>query len=179
MILNNINNDFDLIVASALRVALIEDTDLSLTVQKFIVDNIQVLSDKIKEVFIRDIKERENDKIYGNMLNKERWLDLAEILQKNISDNLKNGIKQYKDIEIVNINNGFEIIVEASVKYGLGRKTYITSVIPEFIIENLNVLSDDVKTKIIEDITVQKDYGDNCDKASWMNLLEELEKTIC
>lgn len=46
MKINNNNNDFELIVASALRVALRGEEDLSKIVQEFIIDNMEILSKK-------------------------------------------------------------------------------------------------------------------------------------
>ena len=43
-------------------------------------------------------------------------------------------------MEIKDTKNNFELIVASSLRYGLGRRTYITSVIPEFIIENMDIL---------------------------------------
>ena len=48
-------------------------------------------------------------------------------------------------MEIKDTKNDFELIVASSLIYGLRRRTYITSVIPEFIIENMDILSDKVK----------------------------------
>ena len=181
MKINNNNNDFELIVASALRVALRGEEDLSKIVQEFIIDNMEILSEKMKVIFIRDIKERESDKIYGKMLNRESWLEIIKLLQENIKMcQSRANLETSKNInnEINNKNNNFETIVEAAVRYGLGRRTYITSVIPEFIISNLDILSKDVKFLIISDIKNQKDYGDNCDRRSWMDLLERLENDM-
>ena len=181
MKINNNDNDFELIVASALRVALRGEEDLSKIVQEFIIDNMEILSEKMKVIFIRDIKERESDKIYGKMWNRECWLEIIKLLQENIKMcQSRANMETSKNInnEINNKNNNFEAIVEAAVRYGLGRRTYITSVIPEFIISNLDILSNDVKFLIIRDIKNQKDYGDNCDRRSWMDLLERLENDM-
>lgn len=59
-------------------------------------------------------------------------------------------------MEIKDTKNNFELIVASSLRYGLGRRTYITSVIPEFIIENMDILSDKIKKSMIEDIKDQE-----------------------
>lgn len=59
-------------------------------------------------------------------------------------------------MEIKDTKNNFELIVASSLRYGLGRKTYITSVIPEFIIENMDILSNKIKKSMIEDIKDQE-----------------------
>ena len=59
-------------------------------------------------------------------------------------------------MEIKDTKNNFELIVSSSLRYGLGRRTYITSVIPEFIIENMDILSNKIKKSMIEDIKDQE-----------------------
>lgn len=59
-------------------------------------------------------------------------------------------------MEIKNTKNNFDLIVASALRYGLGRKTYITSVIPEFIIENMDILSNKIKKSMIEDIKDQE-----------------------
>lgn len=59
-------------------------------------------------------------------------------------------------MEIKDTKNNFELIVASSLRYGLGRRTYITSIIPEFIIENMDILSNKIKKSMIEDIKDQE-----------------------
>ena len=59
-------------------------------------------------------------------------------------------------MEIKDTKNNFELIVASSLRYGLGRRTYTTSVIPEFIIENMDILSNKIKKSMIEDIKDQE-----------------------
>lgn len=59
-------------------------------------------------------------------------------------------------MEIKDTKSNFELIVASALRYGLGRKTYITSVIPEFIIENMDILSNKIKKSMIEDIKDQE-----------------------
>lgn len=59
-------------------------------------------------------------------------------------------------MEIKDTKSNFELIVASSLRYGLGRRTYITSVIPEFIIENMDILSNKIKKSMIEDIKDQE-----------------------
>lgn len=59
-------------------------------------------------------------------------------------------------MEIKDTKNNFELIVASSLRSGLGRRTYITSVIPEFIIENMDILSNKIKKSMIEDIKDQE-----------------------
>lgn len=59
-------------------------------------------------------------------------------------------------MEIKDTKNNFDLIVASALRYGLGRRTYITSVIPEFIIENMDILSNKIKKSMIEDIKDQE-----------------------
>ena len=175
--INNIDNDFNLIVACALRVALRENDKFVNVAQNFISTNLDTISNKMKLILIRDIKERETDQLYAPLENKESWHKLIVLLEQSLSITSDNSNPK-EQLDINNINNEFEMIVEASVRYGLGRRTYITSVIPEFIIANLDILSDEIKKIMIDDIMIQEDYGDSCDKNSWMYLLEKLKNSI-
>ena len=66
-----------------------------------------------------------------------------------------------------------EQIYISAVRYGLGRRTYITSVIVDFM--QKEVLTKQCRAIMIKDIEECQDYGDNCDKESWMKLLEYLK----
>lgn len=66
-----------------------------------------------------------------------------------------------------------EQIFVCAVRYGLTRATYITSVISDYLITQ--ELSGHCKSVIIRDIKECEDYGHECDKESWMRLLEHLE----
>lgn len=81
-------------------------------------------------------------------------------------------------MEVKGDNLNFALVVGSALRYGLGRRTYITGVISEFIINNIELIPDDQKAVMIRDIKEQEDYGDYCDKEKWMNLLEALEKSV-
>lgn len=83
-------------------------------------------------------------------------------------------------MEIKDTKNDFELIVASSLRYGLGRRTYITSVIPEFIIENMDILSDKIKKSMIEDIKDQERWRiwRWLRQKNWMDLLAELERSL-
>jgi len=74
-----------------------------------------------------------------------------------------------------------EQIYISAVRYGIGRKTYITSVIANFMMKQ--ELSEKCKFIMIRDIENERDsklsdkpLGDECDKKSWLALLEYLKK---
>jgi len=66
-----------------------------------------------------------------------------------------------------------ETIYICAVRYGLGRQTYITSLISDFIIKQK--LSDKCKSIMIRSIKDCKDLGADCDAKSWNKLLKHLE----
>ena len=70
--------------------------------------------------------------------------------------------------------NDLEQIYICSVRYGLGRQNYITSVVSDYLIRQ--ELSQRCKDIIIRDIEECEDYGHYCDKRSWMKLLTYLKK---
>ena len=65
-----------------------------------------------------------------------------------------------------------------AVRYGLGRQTYITGVISDFMVENIKEMSPKTKSVMIRDIEECDDYGHKCDKESWIKLLKELKNEI-
>jgi hypothetical protein len=70
-----------------------------------------------------------------------------------------------------------EQIYICAVRYGLNRKTYITSVISDYLCRQ--ELLKDCKYIMARDITEaeQRDeLGDDCDKESWLKLLTYLKK---
>lgn len=65
-----------------------------------------------------------------------------------------------------------------SVRYALGRRTYIVNWTCEFIENNVHLLLEKDKKVMIRDIEGQAtySYGDECDKKDWMRLLEKLKE---
>ncbi len=62
-----------------------------------------------------------------------------------------------------------------SLRYSLGRRTYITGVVADFITDKIDELTPKTKSVMIRDIERCDDYGDDCDKESWMKLLNKLK----
>ena len=64
-----------------------------------------------------------------------------------------------------------------SLRYALGRSTYITSVVSEYISSHAEFLSIKCKIVMIRDIKEAEkrdELGHKCDKDSWMSLLDKL-----
>ena len=76
-----------------------------------------------------------------------------------------------------------QCIFGASLRYGLGRKTYMTSLIPEVISDNLALFDKNFLGVLIEDIELyEKDrvafgpnYDHECDYENWLKLKKTLK----
>ena len=178
MKINNKNSYFELILASVLRNEL-RDTAKYIeldTFQKIVIDNLDYMSKKMKMIFIRDIKERNASPLYGPLDNEEKWLTFANKIEKALQQSFED--KQFDGVIDINItNNELELLMLEAIKYGLGRKTYITGVILSFIIANVEVITNEVKEKMIFELENVEDYGFECDKRSWMELLDCLKSS--
>lgn len=79
----------------------------------------------------------------------------------------------------VNINGNkddLSMILVSAERYALGRRTYIVGWTCEFIKNNLHLLTEKDKQVMVRDLENPISYGDECDKAEWLNLLEILKK---
>lgn len=69
----------------------------------------------------------------------------------------------------------YEYMLISALRYALGKRTYIAGMTAEYIENELPKLSDQCKAIMIEDIERQEQFGDECDKEDWMQLLEKLK----
>lgn len=74
-------------------------------------------------------------------------------------------------------NDEFGDIMCMALRYALGRRTYVTSEVSEFIIENELFINERIKDIMLQDLGEyfdkrEKGYmrDDDCDYESWMNL---------
>lgn len=79
------------------------------------------------------------------------------------------------------IDDNFEDVLICAVRYALGRQTYITGTVSEYVIRLLPHLSDRAITVIMRDIGKADDLGDtNIDVPNWNRLAcrcrEEFER---
>ncbi len=65
-------------------------------------------------------------------------------------------------------------ILICAVRYAIGRRTYISAVVPPYVARYLEYMDDKSLYVLHRDIAECNDYGDDCDKASWMNLLDAI-----
>lgn len=71
-----------------------------------------------------------------------------------------------------------EQMMICALRNSLGRRSYIVSLTKAYISRHIHGMSQHCKNVMIDDIKNQRlfGYGDECDKADWMELLEELER---
>ena len=75
-------------------------------------------------------------------------------------------------------NEDVSMILVSAERYALGRRTYIVSWTCEVIEKNMNLLTEKDKQVMIRDLKNPIDYGDDCDKECWLNLLKKLEEEV-
>ena len=82
------------------------------------------------------------------------------------------------ELKIIGNLKDISAMLVSAVRYALGRRTYILNWTCEFISNNLHLITDNDKQVMIRDINDQErfGYGDECDKADWLNLLKILQK---
>ena len=82
---------------------------------------------------------------------------------------------------MIKITRDLKDIVCCSLRYALGRKTYITSLVSDYIIDHPELIDERVKDVMLKDIEEYLDCrniyykDDECDYQSWLRLKEWLE----
>ena len=74
----------------------------------------------------------------------------------------------------------YEQIVVSAIRYALGRCTYIVDVTVDYVIKDIdnNKLSKNCLNLIYNDILDCKDYGWECDKSRWIELLNKVKGVL-
>lgn len=74
----------------------------------------------------------------------------------------------------------YEMVLICALRYALGRRSYMVGIVTNYIdaVIRLGGLSDICKAAMITEIEQTPDYGDECDKADWLRLLEKLKGEI-
>lgn len=75
-------------------------------------------------------------------------------------------------------DNDFGCILCAAVRYSLGRKTYMPSLVTSFIRPLLPYLNDNTVPNLQKDISKFEDYGDDCDVRTWLDFLDDVKAEI-
>ena len=73
------------------------------------------------------------------------------------------------------ISEDFASIMICAIRYALGRRTYMPSVVCQFVKQRISGMSNKDLYVIIRDIKECCDYGDDCDYKDWMSLLQAAE----
>ena len=82
---------------------------------------------------------------------------------------------------MIKITRDLKDILCCSLRYALGRRTYITSLVANYIMEHKELIDDKVKTIMLKDLENyfenRNDYykDDECDYQSWLKLKKWLE----
>ena len=106
---------------------------------------------------------------------------IENVKLKKELEKLKNMRAQILDDKQIKLNGKIEDIsamIVGAERYALGRRTYIVQWTCEFIKNNLHLLTEKDKRVMIRDIENPISYGDECDKAAWLNLLKILRNAI-
>ena len=74
--------------------------------------------------------------------------------------------------------NDFGCILTASVRYSLGRKTYMPSLVTSFIRPFLPYLNYNTVLNLQKDISEFRDYGDDCDVQTWTAFLADVRAEV-
>ena len=77
-----------------------------------------------------------------------------------------------------------EHVLICAVRYAMGRRTYIVSIVCNYVKSKIPELSDHCIDLLIRDIEeeikrccwIRRSLGDECDEIEWYNLLETLKK---
>lgn len=83
---------------------------------------------------------------------------------------------------MIEITRDLKDIVCCSLRYALGRKTYITSLVADYIMEHPELIDERVKGVMLKDIEEYLECrniyykDDECDYQSWLKLKKWLEE---
>ena len=78
-------------------------------------------------------------------------------------------------VKINGNKDDLSMILVSAERYALGRRTYIVQWTCGFIENNLALLTEKDRQLMIRDLENPISYGDDCDKAEWLQLLAVLK----
>ena len=98
-------------------------------------------------------------------------------------DEVERFIREFPQVGGVEINKDFETILLCAIRYAIGRRTYIPSLVIDYITPLLPYLSEDVLKLIANEITEHDTYegglGDEMiDRPYWKQFLREIRLEI-
>lgn len=71
-------------------------------------------------------------------------------------------------------DDNFGAVLNCAVRYCIGRRTYMPDLVTSYIRPLLPYLNRKTINCMWNDIRIEKNYGDPCDEAVWMNFLQDL-----
>lgn len=87
-------------------------------------------------------------------------------------------MRKKNKIQVQSEISDFSLIILCAFRYALGRMTYVTDVVPEFIENNIdNILTKDINImirEIDEYGQYERGLGMDCDKRNWLRLRQFL-----
>lgn len=88
------------------------------------------------------------------------------------------GCEAFKNkADVVEIDDNLEIVIVSAVRYAIGRRTYVPSIVIGFTIPLLNKLSVSTLLLLERDICDADSYGDEkIDKPDWMMFLRKIRE---
>lgn len=89
--INGTKSDISAMLLSAERYALGRQTYIVDWTCKFISNNLHLILERDKKIMIRDIREQ-NKYGYGQQTDKERWLKLLSILEKDLLEKVEDRV---------------------------------------------------------------------------------------
>ena len=146
-----------------------------------------------------DIETLKIEKFIHGLINNDSFNYFWEIAKTNFAYHTKK--EKYEKVQIELSMEEIDFLCKNAIHYGVGRRTYVTSIIPNFIITIKNHLRRETKEYIIHyilDLKTKDDsniedninneksnlpfhfrykyLGDDCDRASWLHLVNKLKE---
>ena len=101
------------------------------------------------------------------------------------------GGRRMKKKKIIPDGNDMWIMLMSTVRYAMGRRTYMTGLAPELVLKYKGYLIDSqveqIRDEVLRELNIHRNMekdgvhgwlGDDCDVESWQNLLNELTGII-
>lgn len=86
--------------------------------------------------------------------------------------------KRIMQKRMIPLDENMELILSCAVRYGIGRRTYITSVIHDTIKPLISDISTYILISIKNDIKDADDLGMDCDEYHWKALYDAIEQEL-
>lgn len=130
-------------------------------------------------------QEEDIESFLKGILKNKNFNTFLKAAKRNFDFNVKTSQKE--TIEINLTEEEIDFLCKNAIHYAVGRRTYITSIVPNFILSILDNISIETKEYIVKYISELKEkddkeetkfplLGDKCDRVSWLNLIEKLKE---